>query len=275
VKQNTSKLQVQALLAGIPLLYGNELRNTFHYSKMHLDRSFIFTCIHLVFKMESTLLIWYLRVLTRLDFIHRLDIGAIWKLETSTDAALEIPVILGMENGILSLIQWANNLGIKWINLNELECAERNADQFNSRNYAVKDDISAAVKGSQELAYHILDNIIQKDLEMGVHYCSSSFKDGVQLTNRIKRRAKSVAQDHEVITDEGTLLKGVIYTKTPLQGLYDLLKQEFDIDDNYIVLNVSKKRIELALWILEKIAPKLKKRGFDCYMVEEVKKTWI
>jgi len=190
-------------------------------------------------------------------------------LETSTDAALEIPVILGMENGILSLIQWANNLGIKWINLNELECAERNADQFNSRNYAVKDDISAAVKGSQELAYHILDNIIQKDLEMGVHYCSSSFKDGVQLTNRIKRRAKSVAQDHEVITDEGTLLKGVIYTKTPLQGLYDLLKQEFDIDDNYIVLNVSKKRIELALWILEKIAPKLKKRGFDCYMVEE------
>jgi len=190
-------------------------------------------------------------------------------LETSTDVTLEIPVILGMENGILFLIQWANDLGIKWINLNELEYAERNADQFNRRNYTVKDDISAAVKGSQELAYRILDSISQEDFEIGVHYCSSSFKDGVQLTNRIKRRAKSVAQDHEIITDEGTLLKGVIYAKTPLQKLYDSLKQEFDIDDNHIVLNKSKKRIELALWILERIVSELKERGFDCYMVEE------
>ena len=190
-------------------------------------------------------------------------------LEMSTDVALEIPVIPGMENEISSLIQWANELGIKWINLNELEYAERNANHFNRLNYTVKDDISAAVSGSQELAYHLLDNIVQSDLEIGAHYCSSSFKDGVQLTNRIKRRAKSVAQDHEIITDDGTLLKGIICTKIPLQELYDLLKQEFDVDDNHIVLNKSKKRIELSLWILEKIAPELKKRGLDCYMIEE------
>ena len=190
-------------------------------------------------------------------------------LEISTDVALEIPVIPGMENEIFSLIKWANDLGIKWINLNELEYAERNADSFNSLNYTVKDDISAAVDESQELAYHLLDNIVQSDLEIGVHYCSSSFKDGVQLTNRIKRRAKSVVQNHEVITDDGTLLKGAIYAEIHLQELYELLKQEFDIDDNYIVLNKLKKRIELPLWLLEKIAPELKKRGFDCYMVEE------
>ena len=30
-----------------------------------------------------------------------------------------------------------------------------------------------------------------------------------------------------------------------------------------------KNRIELGLWILEKIAGDLKKQGFECYMVEE------
>ena len=36
----------------------------------------------------------------------------------------------------------------------------------------------------------------------------------------------------EVITDEGTLLKGVIYAKTSLKELYDSLKQEFEAVKN-------------------------------------------
>ncbi|MCK4332282.1 MAG: radical SAM protein, partial [Thermoplasmatales archaeon] len=73
-------------------------------------------------------------------------------LEMNVDVALEIPVMPGMENQIFSLVKWANNMGIKWINLNELEYSERNADNLNRRNYTVKDDVSAAVKGSQESA---------------------------------------------------------------------------------------------------------------------------
>jgi pyruvate formate-lyase activating enzyme-like uncharacterized protein len=34
-------------------------------------------------------------------------------------------------------------------------------------------------------------------------------------------------------------------------------------------LNKEKKRIEVGLWILEKIAPTLKKRGLQCFMIEE------
>ena len=45
--------------------------------------------------------------------------------------------------------------------------------------------------------------------------------------------------------------------------------QIYDIDADYIVINKEKNRIELGLWILEKIAADLKKQGFECYMVEE------
>ncbi len=51
----------------------------------------------------------------------------------------------------------------------------------------------------------------KKDLHIGVHYCSVSFKDGVQLKNRIKRRAKHIAKPYDVITKDGTSIKGAIY----------------------------------------------------------------
>lgn len=193
-------------------------------------------------------------------------------LKTSVDVALEIPAIPRMEDQMFSLIKWANMMGIKWVNLNELEYSERNADNLNRRKYMVKDDVSAAVKGSQESANTVLNMAADKDFEVGVHYCSSSFKDGVQLTNRIKRRANNIARDYEVISDEGTLLKGVIIAQnnvTSLHTFYKSLKQEFNISDKHIFLNKEKSRIEIGLWILEEIASVLSERGLQCYMVEE------
>jgi len=191
-------------------------------------------------------------------------------LETNIDVAIEIPSMPKMDQEMFSLVEWANYMGINWINLNELEYSERNAEDLNHRDYSVKDDISAAVTGSQESANNVLTMVVDEDFEIGVHYCSSSFKDGIQLTNRIKRRAKNVVKDHEVISDDGTLLKGIIYTKNmSLQELYKTIKQEFNVEDEYIFLNGEKKRIELGLWILEKISPELKERGLECYMIEE------
>ena len=109
-----------------------------------------------------------------------------------------------------------------------------------------------------------------EDYEIGVHYCSSSFKDGIQLKNRIRRRASNVAKEFDIITDEGTLLKGVIYTnKMQLNELHDYLKQEYHIKDKRIYINEEKNRIEIPILLLEKIASNLKKQGLDCYIVEE------
>ena len=112
--------------------------------------------------------------------------------------------------------------------------------------------------------------VLQEDLELGVHYCSLSFKDGIQLKNRIKRRAKNIAKDYEVISGEGTIIKGVIHSSNqPLQQILMSLKKSYDMPDKYVFLDTEKNRVEIGLWILEKIAADLKKQGYECYMVEE------
>ena len=189
-------------------------------------------------------------------------------LKTNCDVAIEIPVIPDMEKEIFTLIQWAESIGIKWINLNELEFSETNAKKLKDKGYKVKDDISSAVKGSQETANKVIKMIGNENFKTGVHYCSSSFKDGIQLRNRIKRRAKNVAKEYEIISEDGTLIKGLIFTKkTLIAKIYKLLIEKFEIEKKYIHLMDDK--IEIAPWILEDIAKDLVKKGIECFIVEQ------
>lgn len=191
-------------------------------------------------------------------------------LKTGADVAVEIPVIPDMENEIFSLIKWANDQGVKWVNLNEFEFSETNAEKLKKQGFTVKNDISAAVKNSEETAKRIVKRASKADFDLGVHYCSSSFKDGIQLRNRIMRRAKNIAKPHEIITNDGTLLKGIIYpNESSLEKLYKFLKEEFKIRDKHLFINKEKNRIETSIKILEEITIELKKHGFECFIVEE------
>jgi pyruvate formate-lyase activating enzyme-like uncharacterized protein len=190
--------------------------------------------------------------------------------QSSVDVAVEIPVIPGMENEIFSLLSWADEQGVQWANLNELEFSERNCKAFLTRGYTVKNEISAAVKGSQVTAQKILKRVQQSDLSLGVHYCSVSFKDGVQLRNRIKRRAQNVATAYDIITRDGTLMKGTVYpSDDSLNRLAALLKKTYKIPSHLLFVDTEKKRVEIAVWVLEKIASKLAKQGYQCFIVEE------
>ncbi len=191
-------------------------------------------------------------------------------VEAPVDVALEIPALPKKEKEILSLISWADKQGIRWINLNELEFSERNCDAFITRGYSVKNEVSTAVKGSEQTAKKILKGIQKRDMKIGVHYCSVSFKDGVQLKNRITRRANQVAKPYDVITHDGTLIKGVVYpSDVSLAPLKLLLNKTYKIPSHMLHLDVDKKRIEIAAWLLEKIAPKLIRQGYQCYIIEE------
>ena len=191
-------------------------------------------------------------------------------LKTNIDVAIEIPSLPKMEKEMFSLVKWANDIGIHWINLNELEFSESNAEELKNRGFDVKNDISAAVKGSQESALKVINEVSIKDFDIGVHYCSSSFKDGIQLKNRIKRRAKNIAKKFEIISDEGTLIKGVILSKNKsLKNLFEILLKDFKIDKEHIYLNPKKNRIEIAPWILEKISKEINTKGYECYLIEE------
>ncbi len=161
---------------------------------------------------------------------------------------IEIPCIPGKEKDMVKLARAAENAGAQFINLNELEFSESNWQELKTKGFQVKDDVSSSVKGSQEAAGKVLSSL--EGQKIIVHYCSSSFKDATQLRNRIMRRARNTATGLEVITEEGTFIKGVIETKNP----YDILKRlekEFDMPSELIRHDAGKGRIEIAAWVLE------------------------
>ncbi|MEM0467025.1 MAG: radical SAM protein [Candidatus Thermoplasmatota archaeon] len=190
--------------------------------------------------------------------------------KTDIDIAFEIPVIPGYEQDIINLIEWADMYQLQWVNLNELEYSEQNSYIFHKKGYTIKHDLSAAVQGSQETASRVLETVAHHDVSIGVHYCSVSFKDGIQLRNRIKRRAQGVAKPYEIISDDGTLLKGVVISKNrSVQSVYTQLHTTYKIPQRYLFKDVEKNRVELAGWILEKHAATLRAQGYECFIVEE------
>ncbi len=190
--------------------------------------------------------------------------------KTGIDIAFEIPVIPGTEQDILDLIEWADEYHLKWVNLNELEFSEKNSYALHKRGFTTKDELSAAVNTSQDTAYRILETVSGWDLAVGVHYCSVSFKDGVQLRNRIQRRAQNIAKPYEIITDDGTLIKGIVSKENAsLRSVYKFVQTRFNISQKFLFKDSEKNRIELAPWILDKIAEKLCQQGYTCALVEE------
>ena len=181
--------------------------------------------------------------------------------ELGMEVGLEVPAIPGMERELKLLIEFADRIGLRFVNLNELEFSETNCDALLRRGFEVKDDLSSAVKGSQELAMEMLS----LDLDIPRHYCSSSFKDRIQLRRRIMRRAENVALPLDIITDDGTLYKGVVETGD-LIGLVDILIHDFDVPDDLVRIDQEKNRVEVASWVLEEIADELE---VPAYLVEE------
>ena len=182
-----------------------------------------------------------------LDQTHYRDsIAAAHQLRIS--AGIEIPSIQSDISGILSVLQEVGG----FLNLNELEFSETNAWELKKHGYAALDDISSAALGSREIAKSIQGSKI--------HFCSSLFKDAVQLRERLKRTAKRSARDFDEITDDGTLVYGIIEGN----GL-NILREAGVTEDMYSALNGT---IETAWWITEDLAQELKKAGCRVSVIE-------
>ena len=95
--------------------------------------------------------------------------------------------------------------------------------------------------------------------------CSARFKDAVQLRNRIKRRGMNTARAHDVVTDEGLFIKGVI-EGGDVDSIYAQLIEKFELPNELIWIDREKDRIEVAAWILEPLAGSIEAR---CAIIEE------
>jgi len=179
-------------------------------------------------------------------------------VEASKDAGLsagvELPAIPGDERRIIEAIA----LGIDFLNLNELEFSETNREKMNERGFDTENGISAT--GSAKMARRIVRRYGNR---VPINFCSSNFKDGVQLRKRLIRTAMNVAKSYESITDDGTIIRGVIELEKERA-----LKSFPELKSSEIVGG----RIYTSAEAVEKIADKLPESAVA--YISEVYPTW-
>jgi pyruvate formate-lyase activating enzyme-like uncharacterized protein len=183
-------------------------------------------------------------------------------LKTDMSIGVEVPALPDFKEPLKILTLYLDELGVHFLNFNELEYSETNWDHLMKRNYEIRSETSNAMKGSQWIADDILKNV---DTSMSLHYCSSRFKDGVQLKRRIKRRAKNTRKPSDIVSEEGLFIKGIVECDD-LGGVYEQLKAKFGIPGELIHIDKEKERLEIAPWILEDIHEDIQ---YPCFIIEE------
>jgi pyruvate formate-lyase activating enzyme-like uncharacterized protein len=191
---------------------------------------------------------------------------SLWeKIEFAKDlnmlVGVEIPAIPGMLEKTKELVYYCkNSCVIKFINLNELEFSDVSEETLTEKGYYVKNELSYGIRNSEDLAKVAVE--YGKEINFPVHYCSASFKDKIQLGNRLLLRAQSVAKPYDTVDEQGMLTRGEIILTS--QGLAEAFDGEFNIkeikdalQDYYDIpedmLDIEDKRIIIAPWILEEI----------------------
>ncbi len=195
----------------------------------------------------------------------------------------EIPAIPGYDEKTKVLIDYLSDK-VSFININELELSDTQTTHYKlgELNYHPKDYVSYGVKGSQEMALRMLEYSRQKNLS--AHFCTAKLKDAVQVRKRLQLRAKHVALPSDEISEDGTLIRGCIYSKelTPgkkesnkekateeLKAKLDLIKKELKLSSNEVMLDKTKSRILVSHKKVRSNNKRLKKMNLIPAIVEE------
>ncbi|MGD0079777.1 MAG: 4Fe-4S cluster-binding domain-containing protein [Methanoregula sp.] len=158
--------------------------------------------------------------------------------EMGFDIGIEVPALPGLELLIAALPF------LDFLNVNELEWGETNASQMRERGYELADELHNAIDGAKGWAAELCRH-------GKVHWCSSAFKDSVQLRERLKRVADNTARPFDEITDDGTIVYGVLEPLPELhQASVQFCREKMEPDS----FEDCGERIEMAWWLLEKYA---------------------
>jgi pyruvate formate-lyase activating enzyme-like uncharacterized protein len=174
-------------------------------------------------------------------------------------AGIEIPAIEGIDKVAL----FAREMEC-FLNMNELEFSDSNARDMKLKGFVLESDISNAVAGSMEITKRMFNaNSTGK-----VHFCSSTYKDAVQLRERLLRVARNTARVFDDITEEGTVVYGQIICKDAMaaQKVTELLIQQGIPPE---MIETKELSVETAWWILEDIADIVREFTKDLSIVEK------
>ena len=274
-----SKSKGIGITGGDPLIFIDRTAKTIKALKKEFGSSFhihLYTSLNLV--NEKRLSQLYKSGLDEIRFHPDLDDQSLWlKIKLANNfpwkIGIEIPCIPGKYKEIKKLIRDYSRY-INFLNLNELEISDTNANQLSNLGFKCKNNISYAIKGSQELALKILIQIRKELPDLPTHYCTAKLKDSVQLANRLKLRAKSIKQSYQLMDKEGMLIQGIIYAN---ENAMKKIKAKYKIPNNLISYDKKNKQTVIAPWILLEIRKKIPYKNiirkeyptYDKLMVEE------
>jgi len=168
---------------------------------------------------------------------HALEVA----LKHSISVGIENPVLPGALEDMKKLILRAHDIGVEFINLNELEFSEGNYLSLRLRGFRPKSD-GVAAEGSEELAIEILEWVKDLNLDINVHYCPAVFKDRYQYIRRMQRRALNTKLIYEEVSNG--LVRWASISSCPEAVVDKLIRsdQAFVIDKEVVTsIRVAKK----------------------------------
>ena len=178
------------------------------------------------------------------------------------DVGFEIPCIPGSHEQMWGLVQWLDRHGFKFLNANEMEFSETNYEHLLARGYRIKDTETSRAMDSEEVAREVMSRSAKAGHAIALHFCSSPFKDRVQLRQRLSRQAARAAKPYEVATEDGTIVRGVIECPDPKE-MRDEIMEAFELDP--AMIEVLADRVHVAPWLLEQFADEV---PFPAYFSE-------
>jgi uncharacterized protein len=154
----------------------------------------------------------------------------------------------------VALARYLESVGAHGLNMNELEFSDPNIANLKRFGYQPADDESQRVAGSRETAAEVLDKWRKTGSRFTVHFCSSPYKDAIQLMQRFRRRASNVQRPFEEVTEEGTIVFGVLKPKDParLGDIAEALRTQYEVPIDWVA--VVGDRIETEPAVAEELA---------------------
>lgn len=143
----------------------------------------------------------------------RFDIGAtnfsLKKASMAVDfienVTVEIPAIPEEEERLKELLPEMAGIGIKYLNLHQLRLTPFNYKNLANRNYTFLHGEKPTVLESEYAAFHLIQFAAERNINLGINYCSFIFKNTFQKKAARAKTAIYLRQPDEEITPAGFL----------------------------------------------------------------------
>jgi uncharacterized protein len=197
---------------------------------------------------------------------------------------IEVPCIPGKADDLLAMARYLRDVGAHGMNMNELEFSDPNIANLKRFGFKPANDETQSVAGSRDTALEVLERwkteaagkvgepgTGKRSSSFALHFCSSPYKDAIQLMQRFRRRAANVARPFEETSEEGTLTFGVLQPKTGVEAgeVAERLRSELEVPAEWVAVRDG--RIETAPWVAEELADEpglLDDLGVTAYLSE-------